>query len=101
MSGDDLLDSHVAGGLDVKSALHHLQIASDPLVFGTGHSQLRSRVESDAGLESVDREADASEPTAETPVEIQKAEMEPRRNRNGDARGGRGAVQPFSPEIFP
>jgi hypothetical protein len=27
--------------------------------------------------------------------------MEPRRNRNCNARGGRGAVQPFSPEIFP
>jgi len=101
MSGDDLVDSHVTGVLDVESALHRLQIASDPLVFGTGHSQLRSRVESDAGLESVDREADAPESTSETSVEIQKAEMEPRRNRNCNARGGRGAVQPFSPEIFP
>ena len=58
-----------------------VSIASDPLMLGTGHAQLRRGADGYAGAPTADSQADAAEATPEPAVEIQKAEMQPRRNR--------------------
>jgi 4a-hydroxytetrahydrobiopterin dehydratase len=87
--------------VDIEDTLHGFEVASDPFALGTRHLHLRGRADRYAGAEPADGQADATEPTAEAAIEIQKAEMQPCRNCNGNVRGGRGAVQPLSPEIFP
>src|SRR6476659_2375074 len=101
MGRNGLVDLHLIGSVDIEDTLHGFEVASDPFALGTRHLHLRGRADRDAGAEPADGEADATEPTAEAAIEIQKAEMQPCRNCNSNVRGGRGAVQPLSPEIFP
>src|SRR5262249_921207 len=85
----------------IESAPHRFDVAPDALMLGTCHANLRRRADGYACAPTADGQADAAEATPEPTVEIQKAEMQPRRNSHGHFRGGRATTQAFSPEIFP
>src|SRR5262245_3223547 len=101
MGRNHFIDRRVILAAQIESAPHRFDMDPDPLVLGTGHAHLRRRADGYAGAPAADGQADAAEASPEPAVEIQKAEMQPRRNSHGDLRGGRGTTQAFSPEIFP
>ncbi len=93
---NDLIDRDAVGGIESEHAphglemtLHALALRSDdpgalPALAAPGDADRQP------GLQSADRQPDAAEPPAEPAVEIEEAEMQPRRRRDGHARRPRG-----------
>src|SRR5262245_13531990 len=101
MGRNHFIDRRVILAAQIETAAHRYDVGPDPLLLGAGHAHLRRRADRYAGAPAADSQADAAEATPEPAVEIQKAEMQPRRNSHGHHRGGSGTTQAFSPEIFP
>jgi 4a-hydroxytetrahydrobiopterin dehydratase len=98
----DLLDCDRMGATKTEKALHDNDMMSHPISLGTRDLCARRCSDRDLGPWTADGEADAAEGAAQPSVEIQKAEMQPRRNNHGSTRLNRRrcAGQPSSPEIF-
>ena len=98
----DLLDGNGIGAAKTEKALHGNDMTSHPISLGTRDLRARRCSDRDLGPWTADGEADAAEGAAQPPVDIQKAEMQPRRSDHGRTRLNRRrcAGQPPSPEIF-
>src|SRR5262249_19478899 len=100
MGRNDLVDPHIVSASKTERAPHRLDVAHDPFPFGAGPPHLRRGPNGYARLGAFDGEADAAEASAESAVEIQKAEMQPCRSSHGDIGRQWSRTQPFSPEVF-
>src|SRR4029450_7022278 len=80
---------------------HRLEITCRAFVVRAFDPRLRRFCDRDFGSQSVDGEADAAEPPAESAIEVKESEMQTR--RNGDCHGhcnrGRNGIQMSVPEI--
>jgi hypothetical protein len=98
----NLLDCDGMGAAKTEKALHGDDMTSYPISLRTRDLRARRCPDRDLGSWTADGEADAAERAAQPSVEIQKTEMQPRRNDHGRARlhRMRYAGQPLSPEIL-
>src|SRR5262249_46709798 len=96
----DDLDPMSAGEAEI--ALHNVEIAGDAVALGPADLGRRCAFDGDAGRELADRDADAAEAAAEPAVEIEKAEVQARRNgdRHLDRVPRSDHLQASAPEVF-
>ena len=87
---NDLLDRHVVGAIACRARAASSRHGRGPARPRDLSRASRGRADRDAGLEAADRQTDAAEAAAQSTVEVQKAEMQSRRNCNGDASWAQG-----------
>jgi hypothetical protein len=100
MSRNDFRDVHAMAAFECEQPLHRLQISAHTIAFGTGDFRTPCSSDRDAGSEIANGKADAAKATTKPAIEIEKTQMQPCRDGNGNAgRQGNAVVQALAPEI--
>src|SRR5262249_38266352 len=95
-------DLHPIGAGETELAPHRLDMTCDAIDLRPGDLGRRGAFDRDAGLQIANRDADAAEAAAEPAVEIEKAEVQSR--RDGDRHPGQvprsNHLQASAPEVY-